>query len=183
MGFPKLSMREVRRHPAVITDGDNLKKGMEVATCYLLSPIGRGTRCAQALMSLVPNEDGKARPSAKREALRAGYAHTPTCGIVMQDVAKVNWVNTTNQMQQYPYASLQVSRSTIDLEYSERLAFRATSVSALGELAKAMPSVDADDYYTDERQYSFEKIASFDQLGLADDPYKLQQFIVDISKL
>ena len=39
MSYPNLSMRRVRRHPAVIKNASDLQPGMDVALCHLMKPI------------------------------------------------------------------------------------------------------------------------------------------------
>ena len=174
MTYPKLSMRRVSRHSAVVKDQGELVPGLDVALCYLIPTIGKSTRCAQAVMGMInAHEEGKTKSWKAKE----GYRHTPTWGIIIGNVAKVDWVNTSPGAD---YASFIVSRSTDGLSFGDQLAHRADSVDAVADCAVLLPEVK---YYNerDEMKSTYEKIVGFDNLGLSRDPNELCQFVVALS--
>jgi len=181
MSFPKLSFRTVRKHPAVLTEPKQLQPGMDVAQCYLWSPINRRYRCGQAMMSLIPEIEPEERRT-KRARMKEGYNHTPTWGIIVTDVAKVNWITIEDSRYVFQRANLTVTQSSNKLSFGEQVNFRTTDADEIGRVAKTLPAIDIIGY-DDQHIHSIERTESFESLGFAKNPYGQQDFVVDLSKL
>lgn len=180
MSHPKLTMRDIRRHPATITDPDAVQPGLEVALCHLIQPPNRSERRNQALLSLVsPAKDSTA---SARERMKQGYRHTPVWGIVVNEVATVSWVNRDNPVHNHPYASLWVTQSSHDSTLEEKLRDPAPSMDELRARVDALPAVSYENTLG-EIMHAYEAIHHFDTLGLAPNPDGLDYFSVDLSQL
>ncbi|MDB5175680.1 MAG: hypothetical protein JWM81_538 [Candidatus Saccharibacteria bacterium] len=179
MPLPKLSMQEIRRHPTVITQTSELLPGLDVALCYLIPPVKRLERCAQACLALMTRAE--AGMDSRRESIKQGYKYTPAWGIVVSDVATINWVNTTNPMHKNPYASFTVTQSTAELPFAEKMLYRAAALGEVAALIEAVPPVEIATL-NDEFTHSFELIKSFENLGLAPNALGQHNFVVDLTK-
>jgi hypothetical protein len=180
VSFPKLSMRDVRKHPAFILNPAELKPEMGVALGYLLPTIGKGTRCAQALigMAFLQEDIG-----SRREGFMHGFRHTPTWGFMIDDVATVNWVNTTNHVYENPYASFKVTQTGRYLPLSEKLLHIANSMDEVAVNISELPRVESYDFANNRPTHELEAIIGFEDLGLAHNRYGLDKFVIDLSKL
>lgn len=182
MSSPKLSMRRVRRHPAVISKYQDLEPGMEVAVCYLFPPIKTRTRCAQALYGFsFPSE----KANSRREGLIEGFKYTPTWGLLVDKVATINWINDTNPYYEHPYVSLRVTQSGGDLSAPESRSYVVPSMATIGAAIEELPRVNAIKYDHDTETVIHEQeyIVGIDHLGLAPDPYSYPKFTIDLAKL
>lgn len=177
LSMPKLSMREIRRNPAVITEPSDLQPGLNVALCYLVPPIGGGMRCAQALMGLMAESE----TASLWERMKRGYRYTPAWGIVVDSVTTVNWINATNPASEHPYASFRVTQSSDDLPVEEKLRNLATSIAEVEARIHEVPQVATLNSQGDIVS-EFEYIAGFENIGLAPEPYGLGKFVLDLSK-
>jgi len=175
--MPKLTMREIRRNPAVLTEPSDLRPGLDVALCHFVPPIGKGTRCAQALMGLM----AEPKTLSRLERMKCGYRFTPAWGIIADSVATVKWVNATNQAYEHPYASFTVTQSLNDSSLAERWNNPATSVAEVKARIHEVPLVNMFNSQGDT-VHAFEHIAGFEDLGLAPDQHGLGRFILKLGE-
>lgn len=173
-------MREVRKHPAVVTAPADLQPEMEVAIGHLLPTIGKGTRCAQALMGMTFPQGGV---NSRREGLMHGFRHTPTWGIVIDDVATVSWVNTSNPVHRHPYASFLVTQTSRDLPLAESLVHIAHSMDEVLGVIEDLPAFETYDEFSNQTNSSLESIIGFEDLGFVPNQFGLDNFVIDLSKL
>jgi hypothetical protein len=177
MSYPNLNIREVRRHPAVITDPADLQPGKEVAMGYIIPPIGRRVRFGQTIAGALLSRPGT---QSRGQAMRQGYSFTPTWGIVVDQRGTVKWVNTDDALGEYPYASFDITHTTEGVPLRRILGNAATSMDALAECIQNMPRA----LNEDEEPSTIGLITGFDTLGLA--PARdlgYDRFVVDLAKL
>jgi len=164
----KLSMRKIRRNPAVITSPFDLHPGTEVALCSLIPPIGKLQRCAQAMVGFcAPPKSG-----TRGENMRRAYQHTPTWGIVVDSVATVNWVNVPDRS-----ASFIVTQHSGDQSAEEKLKALPTSLDAVPAHLPAVPAV-RETNFQGEPVSAFQLMAGFEDVGLASSSYGWGRFVL-----
>lgn len=177
MSYPRLNTREVRQHPAVITRSTDLRPGTEVAIGYVIPPIGRRTRCGQALAGMLLS-----RPESQTrvQALFQGYAFTPAWGIVMNQRGAVKWVNPESTIGGHRNASFEITHTTDGMPLGKVRENAAVGMDALTHHIQGIPRF----LNVDQEPDTFELIAGFDTLGLAPaSGLDYSRLIVDVAKL